>query len=321
MKKRIQKMMKHRIGGKLNKKIILAMAGIAALSLPVMIGLFNTPSGHAQSQTGPKPSFEVVSVKIAENCGNTAPGVRLKIPGGTRYEPGGRYITCSQLKWIIMDAYQIDPFSQPTGGPGWIDDDLFQIEAKAEGNPSKDQMRLMVQSLLEGRFKLKMHTEMKQTPVYLLVVAKDGHKLQLAKDEHGDLIVSLPSAEETQKKWEEMKKAKSFSPTDLAIPGGYSIVGKSSGFEFTGKALSMEKFATALFSNVGRRRVIDKTGLTGLYDIRLVFADPFNVTAAAESPAASIFTAIREQLGLRLEESQAPFDHFVIDSLEKPSEN
>jgi uncharacterized protein (TIGR03435 family) len=292
-----------------------------ALALAMVFSLCMVCSSEAQVTTGPKPSFDVVSVKIAENCGNTAPGVRLKIPGGTRYEPGGRYISCSQLTWIIMDAYQLDPFSKPTGGPGWIDDTLFQIEAKAEGNPSKDEMRLMAQSLLEQRFKLKMHREKKQTPVYLLVVGKDGHKLQPAKDEPDNVIVSRPSAEEARKKFEEMKKAKTFSPADLAIPGSYSIAMKPSGFEFTGKALTMEKFANALFSIVGRRRVIDRTGLSGLYDIQLVFADPFNIGAAAESHAASIFTAIREQLGLRLEESQAPLDHFVIDSVEKPSDN
>ena len=305
------------MNGAAMKKLI---ACVFALAVSTVINLINSASAQAQSQTGPKPAFEVVSIKTAQNCGNTAPGVRLKIPGGTRYEPGGRYITCSQLIWIIMDAYLLDPFSQPTGGPGWVSDDLFQIEAKAEGNPSKDQMRLMVQSLLEERFKLKTHLELRKTPVYLLTIAKGGPKLQPAKDAQGNLLTSLPSAEELKKKWEEMKAATSLKPSDLAVPGGYSIGGKPSGYELTARALTMARFADALFNDVGRRKVIDKTGLTGFYDFKLVYAGPN--PAPAEEPAASvIFTAIQEQLGLKLVPDEAQREFMVIDNAEKPSPN
>jgi uncharacterized protein (TIGR03435 family) len=262
----------------------------------------------------------VVSIRTAENCGNTAPGVLSKIPGGTRYEPGGHYITCSQLIWIIMDAYRLDTFSQPTGGPGWIGDDLFRIEAKAEGNPSKDQMRLMVQSLLEERFKLRTHLELRKTPVYLLTIAKGGPRLQPAKDEQGNLVTSLPSAEEVKKKWEEMKAGKSLKPGDLAVPGSYSIAGKPSGHEFTARALTMARFADALFTDVGRRKVIDKTGLAGFYDFKLASSGP-NPAAADEFSAPVIFTAIQEQLGLRLVPDEAQREFMVIDNIEKPSPN
>ena len=352
------------------KKLALTMAGIIALAFPVVLGLFKVPSGRAQShfpvfiasgsqidagagsdaqadtapevsgmslnhrairaETGAKPAFEVVSIKTAESCGNTAPGVRLKIPGGTRYEPGGHYISCSQLIWIIMDAYQLDPFSKPTGGPGWIEDTLFQIEAKAEGNPGKDEMRLMVQSLLEQKFKLKMHRESRKGSVYLLTIADGGAKLQPAKDAQGNAVTSLPSDEELRKHREELKKGGAVSPGQLSFPGTYSIMMNPSGYEIMGKALSIGRLTDALFNMVGNHKVVDKTGLTGLYDINLVFANPFSRQSApgaadstqpTEPSAPVIFTAIREQLGLRLVPDNIPLEYTVIDSVGKPPEN
>ncbi|MBN1568565.1 MAG: TIGR03435 family protein [Acidobacteria bacterium] len=337
MKERIQNIMTHRVGSKLSiaKRFILATTVVVALVIPIVVGLFKAPLSQAQFRTEPKPSFEVVSVKIAENCGNTRQGVNLKIPLGPSYQLGGRYFTCSQLKWIIMDAYQLDPFMQPAGGPGWIDDALFQIEAKAAGNPGKDEMRLMVQSLLEDRFKLKMHRESRKVPVYLLTTAKGGPKLQPAKDAQGNLITSLPSAEELKKKSEEVQKAGTFSTGKLSLPGTCSILMKPSGNELTGRAVNMSRLAEVLFSLVGKRKVIDKTGITGLYDINLQWnPDPSQsgltgfvrpTVIPMESPnetiGASIFSAIQEQLGLKLESDKSPVDIFIIDSIEKPSEN
>ena len=285
------------------------IACVFALTVSIVISVLISPSVQAQSQTSAKPAFEVASVKISKECG--------KIPLGPSYQPGGRYFTCSILRWIIMDAYQLDPFVPPTGGPDWSNDTAFQIDAKAEGNPAKGQVRLMVQSLLEERFKLKMHTEKRPTPVYLLVIAKGGHKLQPAKDEKGNLIVSLPDQNEIG----QLRKIYPTSERVSMIPGDWAITMGTSEHKFTGKAITMEKFSELLFSNVGRQKVVDKTGLTGFYDIQLVYANPNNVSAASDSSAPSIFTAIKEQLGLKLEESKAPLDHYVIDSVEKPSEN
>jgi uncharacterized protein (TIGR03435 family) len=295
----------------------------------VLIGILIAPSGQAQMQAGPKPSFDVVSIKEATDCGNVAPGVKLKIPGGTTYGPGGRYTTCNQLRYIIGDAYQTELFSLAEV-PDWSIDILYRIEAKADGNPDKEQMRLMVQSLLEERFKLKMHGETRETPVYSLVVAKGGHKLQPAKDEQGNPIVSLPPPEERKKKgMENMAAGSSRSLSEIIssmAPGSYMVMGGRQAVQFTGKAISMESFATALYSIAGRRKVIDKTGLTGLYDIQMNYAPPGPPGAAdpalsTEPSAPTIFNALQEQLGLKLESEKAPLDYFIIDSMEKPSEN
>jgi uncharacterized protein (TIGR03435 family) len=124
--------------------------------------------------------------------------------------------------------------------------------------------------------------------------------------------------------------SKRFSPSEMLGPGSYVLGGGPGGFQLTAKAITMEALANALFSIAGRRKVIDKTGLTGLYDIQMRFANPFNppsppdVTnpASAEEPSPpTIFKALQEQLGLKLEEGNAPLDAFIIDSVEKPSEN
>jgi uncharacterized protein (TIGR03435 family) len=291
-------------------------------ALLFLSGLFNTPSGYAQSQTESKRSFEVASVKIAKTCGNTFPD-GVKILGTTRYFPGGRYITCNLLRYILMDVYRLDPASPPTGGPNWIDDTLLKIEAKAEGNPSKEDMRLMIQSLFEERLKLKVHPKMQEAKAYSLVVMKNGSKFQPAKDAQGNPVASISSEEERKTKWEEMQTAKLYRGS--LAPGAYAIAGTPGGQQlYIGRAISMETFAASLFSIAGRK-VVDKTGLAGLYDVKIEYANPLGQQlsspgSAAELPA-DIFTAIQEQLGLRLEPDKAPLEQLIIDSVEKPSEN
>ncbi|MBN1568209.1 MAG: TIGR03435 family protein [Acidobacteria bacterium] len=335
MIKRIQATMMHRMGGRLRPAKVCALraACFSAVALSIVTGILNAPFMQAQSQTEPKASFEVASIKIAENCGNTVPGFPMKIPSGPSYQAGGRYTTCSQLSYIIRKAYQVDIFSQFKGFPGWSEDILYKIEAKAGGNPDKEQMRLMVQSLLEERFKLKMHRETKDTPVYLLVIAKDGHKLQRAKDEKGNPIVSLPPPEQDPEKIRARRRTSYSSMEEMMAampPGSISIMGGLGSNELNAKAISTERLATALYSLVGMRRVIDKTGLTGLYDLKMTYSDSRNQPGAStatgsapvvEPSAPTIFKALQEQLGLKLEEDKAALDEFVIDNVEKPSEN
>jgi uncharacterized protein (TIGR03435 family) len=323
------------ISGFLKGKVRIArqslstMACLAAVAIPVVIGLSNAPSCQAQSQTGPKPSFEVVSIKEAADCGMLLNGVKMKIPGRTTYGPGGRYTACSQLKLIIMDAYRIQSFSPIAGVPDWNNDILYKIEAKAEGNPGEEQMHLMVQSMIEDRFKLKMHRETHEAPIYSLVVAKGGPKLQPAMDENGNLVASLPTPEERQKKMKERQSGKSYS-LDVIIsnmlPGDSIDISTKFERKFICKAINMKSLATKLNVAVGGLKVNDKTGLTGYYDLQLNFApqDSPSVTDPVLSPepsAPTVFKALQDQLGLKLESGKEPMDHFYIDSVEKPSEN
>jgi uncharacterized protein (TIGR03435 family) len=273
-----------------------------------LLAIFDIRSIQAQQPTGPKPTFEVASIKIAKGCGNTNDGAPIKIKLGPSYQPGGRYFTCSLLMYILADAYQMELFSPIIGLPNWSKDIFFQIDAKAEGNPDKAQMHLMVQSLLEDRFKLWMHREKGEIQAYSLVVAKGGDKLQQAKDEHNNPVLSRPTPE--QRKNNGLGIKVSLGPIAVLI----------------GKSVTMDELAQGLSSVIARggRKVVDKTGLLGWYDIQMQYANPLledNSGPDTESSAPNVFTAIQEQLGLKLEVSKIPSNIFVIDNLEKPSEN
>ena len=187
---------------------------------------------------------------------------------------------------------------------------MRQTEAMTKLPPDQKflQFRLMVRSLLEDRFKLKVSTQMKELPVYALVVAKNGPKLT---------PLNLPPAEAARK-----------MPT---------ISGRSRG-ELKAGACSMEMFTRWISGNndIGNRVVIDATGLKGVYDFTLSWT-PENIHAAQVSAASagqepanasvgdtskpSIFTALQEQIGLKLESRKAPVEVLVIDHVEQPSPN
>jgi uncharacterized protein (TIGR03435 family) len=289
----------------------VVVAGMMLWLMPS--GLFR---GQSQAQT-----FSVISIKQAPDCRN------LEWP---LYRPGGRYKNCGNLDFLIKEAYRLTSSTPLEGIPDWSKRIRYEIEAKAEGNPNVQQMHLMVQLMLEDRFKLKMHSERRETRVYFLSVAKGGNKLQPSKDENGNPITSLPSDEEINSKLNSPSAHKKFKLKDeliAAMPSGSRITGINvgGGSEFFGKAMTMKYFAESLSSRVENTPVIDKTGLIGLYDINLKVAPPNLVTnspISSEEPSASdIFGALRDQLGLKLELGKGLVDHFIIDSVNRPPEN
>jgi uncharacterized protein (TIGR03435 family) len=264
----------------------------------------------------PKPSFEVASIKPT-----TARG-----PVNT--SPGGEYVAAGQpLKALIALSHRIRGF-QVLGGPAWVGTDLWEIQAKApEGRvPARstqrdlnkpDVMDLMLQSLLEDRFQLKLHQETRQLPVYELVVAKGGPKLTLSENQ-GPILPRDPSAPIRRQ------------PNGLPemIRGMYSIGGFGTvpgGRKFEGKAIALSALINQLIGMMNRP-IIDKTNLTGLYDIKLEWI-PDNLQATPGGPPApdsegpTLTTAIQEQLGLRLESTKGPVEVIVIDSVQRPTEN
>ncbi len=203
------------------------------------------------------------------------------------------------------------------GGPAWINSDRYQISAKAEGTPSEAMIGgSMMRALLEDRFKLKIHRESKEMAVYALTVAKGGPKLQPFKE--GSCWKPLGDAE-----------VRSGPPPGLQMCR--MPVPESKGPNVTLDAQGMGLFEFSVWFGLDRR-VIDKTGLVGLFNLHLEFApdqstpgmgpllDPL---AAPLDPTGgtSIFTAIQEQLGLKLEPAKGPGEFLVIDSVERPSEN
>jgi uncharacterized protein (TIGR03435 family) len=235
-------------------------------------------------------SFDVASIKPNASSDN-----RVMI----RMQPGGHYTaTGVSLKTLIGQAYNVRDF-QISGGPGWIASDRYDINAKAEGLPDRvppEQMRPLLRNLLEDRFKLKTHTETKEMPIYALVVAKTGSKLK--------------ASESTQAPMMRMGRG-----------------------QLDGKKFPVAMLAQTLSTQLGRT-VVDQTGLAGEFDFVLEWTPepgqgggpfggppPPEALPAADSSGPTIFTALQEQLGLRLESKKGPVPVLIIDSVEKPSEN
>jgi bla regulator protein blaR1 len=195
LKGRIEQIMKNRMAVRLNfaKKLALAVAGTAALAIPVVVGALNVPAIGAQSsQSAPRPKFEVASIK---RCNAADLGSQEMARGGGRGggvlgDPGMFRTPCVTVRALIEGAYvryadgQGQPLSmlkkQPLqGGPDWIDSDRYTVDAKPETPQTRAMMGgPMLQALLEGRFKLTIHRATKEVPVYALVVAKGSPKLQ-----------------------------------------------------------------------------------------------------------------------------------------------
>ena len=293
----------------------LAVAGIATLALPIVLGIVNASAVQAQSTAATKPRFEVASIKPSPQ-----EGPDVKRPGlDVRMLPGGRLSAEKVLlRYFIQNAWGVEPF-QISGGPDWINSAHYDIEAKAGGNPNNSQMRLMMQALLEDRFKLRLHHETKELPVYELTMAKSGDKLRAPKQ--GNCISPDPSG-----------------PPLPPVPGQPIPCGRvlmmmsSSRVRMQGGRVSMAELVRVL-SNVLGRTVVDKTGFTATFDVHLEFTPDQSLgalplpspdsTRSVPSPDlnGTIFTALQEQLGLKLKSARGPVDVLIIDSVEKPSAN
>lgn len=322
LKKRIQAIMAHRVALDLGwpRKLLLAIAGIAAVALPIGIGLVNAPPGLSQTQSNistaaPLPQFEVASIKPAASDQR---GIFIR-PGAN----GGLNVNNVPLKELIVIAWSIQPF-QLSGGPPWIESARYDISAKPEHKSERDQVLLMLQSLLADRFQLKIHHETKELPVYALVLANKDGKLgpQLTESKES----SCP----------EFDPAKPPPPPDPGKPPTLRCGGMMMGPDrVTAMAVEVAQLVAVLARTLGRT-IVDKTGLTGKYDLQAQWTPdqaqllqafpgggpPPGMPAPQFDPnGPSIFTALQEQLGLKLESQKGPVDVIVIDHVERPSEN
>jgi uncharacterized protein (TIGR03435 family) len=249
----------------------------------VAVGLVITSQSLAQSKVEGNPlAFEVASVKPS------TPGGRA---GGIRPMPGGQtYIATNvPLRLMIKVMYRIND-SQIVGGTDWMDTDLWDVEAKAERPSSVDQLHEMFQTLFAERFKLRFHRERKEIAAYVLSVDKSGSKLKVSDSKE---------------------------PFDIPIKPG-DRPGKS-----VGTRVPME-YLCFYFAQLLNVPVVDQTGLDGFYDFTLELPAPAPLLTPGPAPAADgpdLFTAIRQQLGLKLESRRAPVEVFVIDHVERPTNN
>jgi bla regulator protein BlaR1 len=309
LKKRIEAIMTTDGGEALRfwKKFLLAAVAVA---VPIAIGVVNAPRLEAQQPAqadATSPAFDVASIKS-----NKAGDGQMMM----QIQPGGRMnLSNVTLRLMIRNASRIQEF-QIVGGPDWLALDRFDITAKAEGNPSADQMRLMFQKLLEERFKLKTHHETRELPVYSLVMARsDGTKGAQLRPSQVDCSAFRGSGP----------------------PPGPGQAPPQCGFRIgpgtiNAQGVTMAALVSTLSMRLNRV-VLDRTGLSGNFDIDLTWTpDQNQMPQGAPPPGApdlppidpngpSIFTAVQEQLGLKLESTKGPVEVLVIDHVERPTEN
>jgi len=246
---------------------------------PLLIAsLLTVPVVVASQST---PAFEAVSIKP-----NTS-GER----GGTSRAQPGRYQGINvTLMRLIRFAYQ--PIQEFEGGPGWIDTEYFDIEARAVGTPTREEMIAMLRAMLADRFALQVRQEVRERPVYALTLARRDGRLgtQLRR-------------------------------SDAECPNGPGTCGvQMDNGALKSKSITMPRLAAEL-SFVGRK-VIDRTGLSGAFDVSVEWTpDAPAAGAAPPDSLPSIFTALQEQLGLKLEPSTGPVDVVTIVRAERPRPN
>jgi len=234
-------------------------------------------------------TFEAASIKM-NNSGTTRSGLNL-LPGRIR-------VINSSLKFCVQMAWNVKDF-QVSGATGWMDTEHFDIDAVAAEAFKKEEFRTMMQALLTDRFGLAIHRETQEKGGYALVVGRNGAKLPPPIDDPGVLFSRTSSGDRTLK----------------------------------ATSLSMKALADALSVPLGAI-VVDRTGIEGQYDVSFQWTpdpaseprisksgEPLPPPPADAAPGPSIFTALQEKLGLRLESRKVPVEVIVIDHANRPSDN
>jgi len=311
LKKRIVRIMARHVGLRmsLGRKLLLGTAGLLAVAMPVVFGVFHATQTRAESQAedaaNKPPVFAVASIR-PNNSGARAVSIGAPSPDTFRAQN-------VWLRFLVQVAWDVKDF-QVLGGPGWATSDRYDITAKSTENAGFPEMRLMLKALLEDRFQLKLHTETRELPIYALVVGKGAVKLRQTSEGS----CAMPSPDRPAN-----------SPNPLPVCG--NISSRPDGVD--GIGISMAQLASSL-SNSMQQTVVDQTGLTGKFDVHMKWAADqstpgFWAPGLAHAPSVeasadsgpSIFTVIREQLGLALEARKGPVTVLVIDHAEQPSPN
>jgi uncharacterized protein (TIGR03435 family) len=290
------------------KNMLPAACEVVGLAVALIFGLLYATESQGQTQAedaaAKLPAFEVASIKPDKSG---TPRIMFHLT------PDGLDVANTPLKLLIQQAYGVEE-SQVIGFPNGLNSERYDIEAKVDGSDvaklhdlDPHQRMRMLQPVLAERFQLKVHRETRELPVYELVLAKGGPKFHEAKP--GDTY-----------------------PNGIKGPdghGGPGLVWIQDG-QLTCQAVGMNQLTRLLSQRLGHN-VLDKTGLTGNYDLAMQWPPPedrpgpmFNAGGgenAAESSGPSIFTVIQEQLGLKLESHKAPVEVLVIDHVEPPSAN
>ena len=288
----------------MNKSVALA----AALALIAGIS-------HAQSPATAR--FEVASIK----ANRTGAPFRM----GPVMQPGGRVVATNlTLRDLIRAAYGIED-NQLVGDPGWVDAAQFDVEARGPADMTREQGQAMLRELLADRFKLVTHPETRQLPIYRLVMARrdrsPGPQLKASGPECAPIVppAGIPPP----------------PPPPAGPGGGGTPLTAARGLPrrcgtmmhpggMSSRAVTMDALASMLAYSV-ERPIVNETGLAGEFDVDLTYSPDLGAAASPTAPPASnapsLFTALEEQLGLKLESARGPVYVVVIDRVERPAEN
>jgi uncharacterized protein (TIGR03435 family) len=311
-------------------KAIFALALTGAVCVPLSSAQSQTPDW--QVAAGGKMVFEDASVR--QNTMASSPnGVASNFPlgPGDVYIPNGGHFRAFNFPLVvyIKFAYKItdsqELFLLPQL-PTWVTTARFDVQGTAQGNPTKDQMRLMMQSLLADHFRLAIHYETRQVPVFVLLVNQPGTLGPLLQQHPDDS--PCPTTFRSPSPSDPPQTIDSRFPTtcgglmgmDPSAPGRFRAGARNVPMELI--ASSMAEGASGL-----DRPVLDRTGLTGKFDFAIEFSPQPDVLPAPganlqSDPTGPTFAeALKEQLGLRLEPRTGPFDVLIIDNVEEPSAN
>ncbi len=324
LKKRIESIMSGLPGRNLSRtrKLLLVAASIGAIAGPIVIGVMHAPAVRAQgAQQSPAdasatPKWEVVSVKP---CDPSTPQGRSG-GGGGGFSPGTLSANCAVPMRLIEEAYGFYANGRtPTwksvpieGAPSWLNSERYTIAAKAESPQGRAMMfGPMMQKLLEDRFKLKIRREIREVPVYNLTIAKGGPR-NLKTSKPGSCIAL------------DMDNP---PPPSGALCKMFSRGRVAEGErKFAELGVTMAEFSDALATMTGRN-VIDKTGLPGTFDIEVQVSvpdepprDPSLPRTGPQDESDLVF-AVVQKLGMKLESAKGPGVVYVIEHVERPSDN
>jgi len=280
---------------------VLAMALVAGSTLPRLV--------HAQAPS-PSTTFEVASVKA-----NTSVDRRVTM----QTQPGGRYTATNvTVRDVVREAYRLLPF-QLAGEPDWMSRDRFDIVAKGNGDvdapfgtdpqAGPSPLQLMLRALLADRFKFVAHEDTREFPIYALTVAKADGRLGAGLRPSTTDCASAGRG--------------GTAPAPSPAPDCGLFIGPA---KITGRSVALSQLASGL-SGIAQRTVVDRIGLSGRFDFDLTYTPDLISPEGAKTAAAgladangpSLFTAIQEQLGLKLESTRGPVKILVIDRVEHPT--
>jgi uncharacterized protein (TIGR03435 family) len=309
------------------------MRCLVTLLPTLLLATLTTPTHSQASNPSPTtPAFEVASIRPEEPGGTSA---YVKIG----FEQNGYTATGATLQLLLQEAYGIDDDRQILGAPAWAGSQSYTIIAKIDDATANELSKLnddqrnlaqqrMLQALLADRFNLTLHRETKELPIYSLVIAKNGPKLHEAKP--GDTYAN---------------GAKNFATGAPLGPHFVDFLFLAGQVQMKAQGASLDLLVNRLTQKASAlqlgRKIVDNTGLTGKYDFDLHFEVPWQSNGirdpeveraqgtstgnggdtSPESSDTSLFTALQEQLGIKLESTRGPVETLVIDHVDKPSAN